>query len=82
MQPYDHITVKTVATLLGRSESSIWRLVKKDPDFPLPIKIGGSTRFSRAEIDRITNQFPNRFEVQKEATGGRPSEILTIKAEN
>ena len=41
-----------------------------------------SHRFSRAEIDRITNQFPNRFEVKKEATGGRPSEILTIKAEN
>ena len=41
-----------------------------------------SHRFSRAEIDRITNQFPNRFAVKKEATGGRPSEILTIKAEN
>ncbi len=41
-----------------------------------------SHRFGRDEIDRITNQFPNRFEVKKEATGGRPSEILTIKAEN
>ncbi len=60
MQPYDHITVKSVATLLGRSESSIWRLVKKDPDFPLPIKIGGSTRFSRAEIDAWYELLKNR----------------------
>jgi hypothetical protein len=34
--------------------------------------------FSRSEIDQITNQFPNRFEAKREATGGRPSEILRI----
>jgi len=38
--------------------------------------------FNRAEIDRITNQFPNRFEAKTADTGGRPSEILAIKAEN
>ena len=50
MQPYDHIPVKTVSTLLAVSESSIWRLMKKDHNFPLPIKIGGKTYFIRAEI--------------------------------
>ena len=37
--------------------------------------------FNRSEIDEITNQFPNRFEAKKEATGGRPSEILRIIAQ-
>jgi hypothetical protein len=37
--------------------------------------------FNRSEIDQITNQFPNRFEAKKEATGGRPSEILKINLE-
>ncbi|MBT6805200.1 MAG: DUF3987 domain-containing protein [Verrucomicrobia bacterium] len=37
--------------------------------------------FNRSEIDQITNQFPNRFEAKKEATGGRPSEILRINLE-
>lgn len=37
--------------------------------------------FNRSEIDQITNQFPNRFEAKKEATGGRPSEILRIIAQ-
>jgi len=37
--------------------------------------------FNRSEIDQITNQFPNRFEAKREATGGRPSEILRINLE-
>ena len=59
MQPYDHIPVKTVATLLAVSESSIWRLMKKGHNFPLPIKIGGKTYFIRAEIDAWYQELKN-----------------------
>jgi predicted DNA-binding transcriptional regulator AlpA len=45
------MTDQGVATYLGCSVRTVWRLLEKDPDFPQPIKIGGSTRWDPVEID-------------------------------
>ena len=60
MQPYDHIPVKTVATLLALSESSTLAPHEKGSYFPLPMKIGGKTYFIRAEIDDWYQELKNR----------------------
>lgn len=43
--------VGDVAVRLNTSVTAVWRLKNNDPDFPQPIKIGGSTRWDPAEID-------------------------------
>jgi len=45
------MTDQRVATYLGFSVRKVWRLRHKDPDFPQPIKIGGSSRWDPVEID-------------------------------
>ena len=44
------IGVNSVAELIGGSPSTVWRRVK-DGLLPKPIKFGGMTRWSRAEIE-------------------------------
>ena len=46
------IGVQTVAKLIDGSPSSVWRRVN-DGTLPRPIKIGGMTRWSRAEIEAV-----------------------------
>ncbi len=46
------IGVKSVAELIGGSPSTVWRRVK-DGLLPKPIKFGGMTRWSRAEIEAV-----------------------------
>ena len=41
-----------VAALLGMSRASVWRRVK-DKTLPEPIRIGGLTRWCRAEIEAV-----------------------------
>jgi len=41
-----------VAKLLGCSRATIWRRVN-DQTLPQPIRIGGMTRWSRAEIEAV-----------------------------
>jgi predicted DNA-binding transcriptional regulator AlpA len=41
-----------VAALLDMSRASVWRRVK-DQTLPQPIRIGGLTRWSRAEIEAV-----------------------------
>ena len=43
--------------------------------------LGNSHGYTRNEIDQLMKSFPNRYEINKERNGGRPSEVLTIKAE-
>lgn len=46
------LTVKEVAALVGLGVSTIWCQVKKG-NFPAPIKIGGSTRWCRADVEAL-----------------------------
>jgi predicted DNA-binding transcriptional regulator AlpA len=45
------MTVLDVAAYLKVSVSTVWRLLNKDPRFPKPRRIGGSTRWDRQDID-------------------------------
>ncbi|MEQ8306935.1 MAG: hypothetical protein RIA09_10260 [Hoeflea sp.] len=49
--PRPLMCVGDVAVRLNTSVTAVWRLKNNDPDFPQPIKIGGSTRWDPAEID-------------------------------
>lgn len=46
------MTVAEVAEYTRLSITKVWRRGGNDPDFPQPIKIGGSTRWDRLEVDR------------------------------
>lgn len=46
------MTAEGVASYLDVSVSTVWRLPRKDSEFPAPIKVGGSTRWDRSELDR------------------------------
>ncbi|MEO1138127.1 MAG: helix-turn-helix domain-containing protein [Pseudomonadota bacterium] len=46
------LSPRDVATLLGVSAATLWRR-SKDGTLPEPVKIGGLTRFRRAEIERF-----------------------------
>jgi predicted DNA-binding transcriptional regulator AlpA len=45
------MTVAEVATFLRVSVSKVWRLTRRQSDFPRPVRIGGSTRWDRQAID-------------------------------
>ena len=54
------IDVRAVASLLGASRSTVWRRVA-DGSLPQPCRIGGMTRWSRAEIEAaITEKLAER----------------------
>ncbi|MGJ8572718.1 MAG: helix-turn-helix transcriptional regulator [Hoeflea sp.] len=46
-------TVEEVATYLNISISTVSRLPSKDPDFPRPIRIGGSARWDCMEVEHF-----------------------------
>ena len=46
------LTVRDVSAQLNIAVSSVWRKVKSG-DLPQPIKIGGSTRWRRADIEAL-----------------------------
>jgi len=46
------MTVRQVAAILGIGVSTVWRAASKG-DIPKPIKIGGSTRWRRADIEAL-----------------------------
>lgn len=48
------MTVREVAEHLNIGVSTVWRSVAKGT-LPAPIKIGGSTRWRRVEIEAITS---------------------------
>lgn len=50
------MTAEGVASYLGLSVSTVWRLPGKDSGFPPPIKIGGSTRWDRLDLDRYVEE--------------------------
>ena len=64
------MTMAEVANLLRRTDDAVRRLLRTDPSFPLPIRVGsgGTTRkrvlFSQSEIaDWIQTQFDARESV-------------------
>jgi predicted DNA-binding transcriptional regulator AlpA len=46
------LTVKEVAALSGLGVSTVWLQAKKG-NFPAPIKIGGSTRWRRTDVEAL-----------------------------
>ena len=46
------LTVQDVAELLSIGVSSVWRKARSG-DLPQPVKIGGSTRWRRADIEAL-----------------------------
>ncbi|MCO6409057.1 helix-turn-helix transcriptional regulator [Hoeflea alexandrii] len=54
------MTVEDVATYLRMSVSKVWRSRRKDPDFPQPIRLGGSTRWERLEVDHYLEVYKAR----------------------
>lgn len=55
---------KQAAEYLGMSESTLWRLYEKNPRFPRPIKLGGSTRWDKRAIDRYIDMLNLEAEAQ------------------
>lgn len=51
--PRELLTAKDVAARLSIGVSTVWRQVKHG-NLPSPIRIGGSTRWRRADIDALT----------------------------
>jgi predicted DNA-binding transcriptional regulator AlpA len=50
-QPLILISVKEAAEVMRCSTGSIWKLNKTDDTFPRKFKIGGSSRWSKSEIE-------------------------------
>lgn len=51
-EPKQLLNIKDVSTALNISTATIWRLIKAGT-IPAPIKIGGSTRWRRSDIEAI-----------------------------
>lgn len=64
------LTVKEVAAVLNHSVATTWRRTNDDPDFPKPFKVGGTTRWSLAEISAYIEQAKSE---RAAAVGGLPS---------
>jgi predicted DNA-binding transcriptional regulator AlpA len=47
----NYFTVRELAVRFRVSIATIWRWTKEHPAFPKPVKIGGSTRWRRADIE-------------------------------
>ena len=43
--------------------------------------LGNSHGFDRAEIHQLMARYPDRYEIEEKTNGGRPSDILILKAE-
>lgn len=69
MHTNELMTVADIAAELKLGNSSIWRKVK-DGSFPKPIKIGGSTRWRRSDLDYFLDQLPFDKEAPSEPTSG------------
>ena len=53
----DLLSVTEAAARLGRSERTLWRLIKAPPpDFPRPIRHGGRVYLERATIEAIAQK--------------------------
>lgn len=46
------LTVREVSEILGLSRTTIWRLAASQK-IPAPLKIGGATRWRKADIDAL-----------------------------
>lgn len=53
--PKQLLRVGDVAAMLDLGVSTIWRQVRKG-QLPMPIQIGGSTRWRRADIEALTQR--------------------------
>lgn len=45
------LDVREVGRSLHVSRSTVYELLRKDPDFPRPVKIGSSTRWVQQDLD-------------------------------
>ena len=51
MSPPDRLlTIEAVCNVISMAKSSVYELVRLDPSFPKPIKIGNRSRWSEAQM--------------------------------
>ena len=50
------ISIAECARLLGVTRKHVYHLIKADPTFPRPIKVGGCTRILAFHLTRITGR--------------------------
>lgn len=67
---------------LEQRRNKIAELLKQNGGTISIRNLGLRNGFSAAEIERILEHYPSEFCRQRIATGGRPSEIITLKSEN
>lgn len=81
------ISIAECARLLGVTRKHVYHLIKTDPTFPRPFKVGGCTRILRADLEewlankakhardlqiaRQAGQVPKREEVRMTRNSGR-----------
>lgn len=54
------LSVREVAGMLGLGISTIWRQVRQG-NLPRPVRIGGSTRWRRADIEALIARASEKF---------------------
>jgi hypothetical protein len=61
------LSVRETAALLGRSENSIWAMLRSGQ--LTRVKAGGSTKIARAEAERLVRDWQTDAELAKLVTG-------------
>lgn len=60
------ISRKVVAEMLGKSISTIKRMIKNDPYFPRPWKRKRTVRFVKNDIEKYIKYLENKVQIDKE----------------
>ena len=60
------ISRKVVAEMLGKSISTVKRMIKNDPYFPRPWKRKRTIRFRKHDIEKYVKYLENKVQIDKE----------------
>jgi len=74
------ITTAEAGRLLSLSERTVWDLVHREPGFPKPVRIGGSTRWLRAKLEAWARARAGAAQPQQAPSEGLMSDQNTWKA--
>lgn len=74
------ISIAECARLLGVTRKHVYHLIKTDPTFPRPFKVGGCTRILRAELeDWLANKAKQARETQVARQSGQPQKREAVR---
>jgi excisionase family DNA binding protein len=66
------ISIAECARLLGVTRKHVYHLIKADPTFPRPIKVGGCTRILRAHLEEwLANKAKHARDLQVARQAGQ-----------